>query len=57
MSPHRGPSIIKYCVITSTAALVLIAINTSLIFLKTSNFVDQSIKLQQTFSPTRNQSN
>ena len=27
MSPHKSPNIIKYCVITSTAALVLIAIS------------------------------
>ena len=27
MSPNKGPSIIKYCVITSTAALVLITIS------------------------------
>jgi len=26
MSPHKGPNIIKYCVITSTAAIVLITI-------------------------------
>ena len=27
MSPHKNPNIIKYCVITSTAAIVLIAIS------------------------------
>ena len=27
MSPHKSPNIIKYCVITSTAAIVLIAIS------------------------------
>lgn len=27
MSPHKGPNIIKYCVITSTTALVLIVIS------------------------------
>ena len=27
MSPHKGPSIIKYCVVTSTSALVLITIS------------------------------
>ena len=27
MSPHKGPNIIKYCVITSTAAIVLIMIS------------------------------
>ena len=27
MSPNKGPKIIKYCVITSTAALVLITIS------------------------------
>ena len=27
MSPHKSPNIIKYCVITSTAAIVLIAVN------------------------------
>ena len=26
MSPHKSPNIIKYCVITSTASIVLIAI-------------------------------
>ena len=26
MSPHKGPQIIKYCVITSTVALVAIAV-------------------------------
>ena len=27
MSPNKGPSIIKYCVITSTTALILITIS------------------------------
>ncbi len=27
MSPHKGPQIIRYCVITSTVALVSIAIS------------------------------
>ena len=27
MSPHKGPNIIKYCVITSTATIVLILIS------------------------------
>tara|TARA_B100000212_G_C27285335_1_gene494905 strand:- start:377 stop:631 length:255 start_codon:yes stop_codon:yes gene_type:complete len=27
MSPHKGPNIIKYCVITSTASIVLILIS------------------------------
>ena len=27
MSPHKGPQIIRYCVITSTVALVAIAIS------------------------------
>ena len=40
MSPHKGPNIIKYCVITSTAALVLIAVNTILISQKSSNNSD-----------------
>ena len=26
MSPHKGPQIIRYCVITSTASLVAIAV-------------------------------
>ena len=26
MAPHKSPNIIKYCVITSTAAIVLIAV-------------------------------
>ena len=37
MSPHKGPNIIKYCVITSTAALLLIAINIMIISQKSSN--------------------
>ena len=44
MSPHKGPNIIKYCVITSTAALLLIAINTILITQKTSKNLE-SIKV------------
>ena len=40
MSPHKGPNIIKYCIITSTAALVLIAVNTILISQKSSNNSD-----------------
>ena len=27
MSPHKGPQIIRYCVITSTVALVVIAVS------------------------------
>jgi len=27
MSPHKGPNIIKYCILTSTTALVLIVIS------------------------------
>ncbi len=27
MSPHKGPQIIRYCVITSTVALVAIAVS------------------------------
>ena len=27
MSPHKSPNIIKYCIITSTAAIVLISIS------------------------------
>ena len=27
MSPHKGPNIIKYCVVTSTTAIVLILIS------------------------------
>ena len=26
MSPHKGPQVIRYCVVTSTAALVAIAV-------------------------------
>ena len=26
MSPHKGPQIIRYCVVTSTAALIWIAV-------------------------------
>ena len=40
MSPHKGPNIIKYCVITSTTALILIAVNTILISQKASNNSD-----------------
>tara|TARA_B100000212_G_scaffold69872_1_gene48981 strand:- start:1140 stop:1511 length:372 start_codon:yes stop_codon:yes gene_type:complete len=40
MSPHKGPNIIKYCIITSTAALVLIAVNTFLISQKSSSNSD-----------------
>ena len=36
MSPHKGPNIIKYCVISSTAALALIAVNTILISQKST---------------------
>ena len=36
MSLHKGPNIIKYCVITSTAALALIAVNTILISQKST---------------------
>ena len=36
MSPHKGPNIIKYCVITSTAALALIAVNSILISQKST---------------------
>ena len=45
MSPHKGPNIIKYCVITSTAALVLIAVNTIIITQKTSKNLE-SIKVE-----------
>ena len=45
MSPHKGPNIIKYCLVTSTAALVLIAINTILITQKTSRNLE-SIKVE-----------
>ncbi len=40
MSPHKGPNIIKYCVITSTAALVLIAVKTILISQNSSSNSD-----------------
>ena len=40
MPPHKGPNIIKYCVITSTATLVLIAVNTILISHKTTKNSD-----------------
>ena len=40
MSPHKGPNIIKYGVITSTAALVLIAVNTILITQKSNKNAD-----------------
>ena len=36
MSLNKGQNIIKYCVITSTAALVLIAVNTILIAQKST---------------------
>ena len=41
MSPHTGPNIIKYCVITSTATLVLIAANT--IFITQKSIKDTDI--------------
>ena len=41
MSPHKGPNIIKYCVITSTATLVLIALNTILISQKSTKNADR----------------
>ena len=40
MSPHKGPNIIKYFVITSTAALVLIAVNTISISQKSTKNAD-----------------
>ena len=40
MSPSKGPNIIKYCVITSTAALTLIAVNTILISQKSTKNAD-----------------
>ena len=40
MSPDKGPNIIKYGVITSTAALVLIAVNTILITQKSNKNAD-----------------
>ena len=40
MSSHKGSNIIKYCVITSTAALTLIAVNTILISQKSSKNAD-----------------
>ena len=45
MSLHKGPNIIKYCVITSTAALALIAVNTILISQKTTKNAD-NIKME-----------
>lgn len=45
MSPHKGPNIIKYCVITSTATLLLIAVNTILISQKSSKNIE-SIKTE-----------
>ena len=45
MSTHKGPHIIKYCVITSTSALVLIAVNTILISQKSTRNAD-SLKME-----------
>ena len=45
MSPQKGQNIIKYCVITSTTALILIAVNTILITQKSSKNSD-SIKME-----------
>ena len=45
MSSHKIPNIIKYCVITSTVALVLMAMNTILISQKTSKELN-SIKVE-----------
>ena len=45
MSPLKGTNIIKYCLITSAAALVLIAVNTILISQKSTRNTD-SFKIQ-----------
>ena len=38
MSPHKDPNIIKYCVITSTTALILIVISLLPIFIRAMNW-------------------
>ena len=51
MSPHKGPNIIKYCVITSAATLVLIAVNAILIAQKSTknaNTLNIELKTYQT---------
>ncbi len=40
MSPNKAQNIIKYCVITSAAALILIAVNTFLISQKSTKNAD-----------------
>ena len=45
MSLNKGQNIIKYCVITSTTALVLIAVNTILISQKSTKNTD-SLKME-----------
>ena len=45
MSTHKGPNIIKYCVITNTAAPILIAVNTILISQKSTRNAD-SLKIE-----------
>mgnify|MGYP001333468018 CR=1 FL=1 len=47
MSPNKGPNIIKYCAISSTAVLVLIAVNTILISQKSSKNTD-NLKMEIT---------
>ena len=44
MSPHKSPNIIKYCVITSTAAIVLIAISLIPVSKKLLTGIDALIK-------------
>ena len=50
MSPHNSPNIIKYCVVTSTAALVAIAIPTGINFFKSFSTSVDYAKCEAIFS-------
>ena len=60
MSPHNSPNIVKYCVVTSTAALVAIAIPTGINFFKSFSTSVDYAKCEAIFSlliKTQNQQN
>ena len=50
MSPQNSPNIIKYCVVTSTAALVAIAIPTGINFFKSFSTSVDYAKCEAIFS-------
>ncbi len=50
MSPNKSPNIIKYCVVTSTAALVAIAIPTGISFFKSFSTSVDYVKCEAIFS-------